>query len=162
MNVCCSRLLLKNYPDSRQPNYQGLVCLPILYIRVEGPRNKRRGGLCRRYPETGLEEINGDLLEADFWPDFKCRPKTAHLLRRHYLVRRNSRKIPVEWLYRKPKAMIRVRVFVGSPNDVESFRDVILGVIERLRPDLEVDDIALVAKDWRRVVGDIGEPQSQL
>ncbi len=20
------------------------------------------------YPETGLEEINGDLLEADFWP----------------------------------------------------------------------------------------------
>jgi hypothetical protein len=56
--------------------------------------------------------------------------------------------------------MIGVRVFVGSPNDIESFRDVILGVIERLRPDLEVDDIALLAKDWRRVAGDIGEPQS--
>jgi hypothetical protein len=22
----------------------------------------------RNYPQTGLEEINGDLLEADFWP----------------------------------------------------------------------------------------------
>ena len=56
--------------------------------------------------------------------------------------------------------MIGVQIFVGSPNDVEFLRDTVLRVIERLRPDLEVDDIGLAGHDWRRVAGDIGEPQS--
>lgn len=38
--------------------------------------------------------------------------------------------------------------------------DIVLGVIEGLRPDLKVDDIGISGKDWRRVPGDIGEPQS--
>jgi hypothetical protein len=43
--------------------------------------------------------------------------------------------------------MIGVQVFVGSSNDVESLRDIVLGVIEQLRPDLEVDDISISGKD---------------
>jgi hypothetical protein len=35
----------------------GLAALLILHCRQTGS-----------YPETGLEEINGDLPEADFWP----------------------------------------------------------------------------------------------
>jgi hypothetical protein len=30
-------------------------------------RDVAHGPVKRRWPETGLEEINGDLLDADFW-----------------------------------------------------------------------------------------------
>jgi hypothetical protein len=56
--------------------------------------------------------------------------------------------------------MIGVRVFVGSPNDVQSFRNSILRVIEDLRLDLDEDNITISGKDWQRVAGDIGDPQS--
>jgi hypothetical protein len=58
MNVWCSRPLLRIVLISRQPNYQGLVCLPILYIQVKGLRNKTARGFVQPHPETGFEEID--------------------------------------------------------------------------------------------------------
>jgi hypothetical protein len=55
--------------------------------------------------------------------------------------------------------MLYVHVFVGSPNDVVSFRDVVLSTIEQMRQDLVVDEIAIAGEDWRLVAGDLGEPQ---
>ena len=37
-------------------------------MRMESNTAGRRSG---NYPETGFEEINGDLLEADFWTIFR-------------------------------------------------------------------------------------------
>jgi hypothetical protein len=56
--------------------------------------------------------------------------------------------------------MLYVHVFVGSPNDVASFRAVMLSPIEEMRQNLEVDEIATTGEDWLLVAGDLGEPQS--
>jgi hypothetical protein len=43
--------------------------LTALGISIRGTvRSFPDGRPTGAYPETGLEEINGDLLEADFWP----------------------------------------------------------------------------------------------
>lgn len=56
--------------------------------------------------------------------------------------------------------MITVRVFVASPNDRAFLRDVVLQAVGELRRELDADDIAIVADDWRPVPGGVGEPQS--
>jgi len=42
------------------------------------------------YPETGLEEIKGDLLEADFWPVEKKRPRGVDECHRRCLANRGA------------------------------------------------------------------------